>query len=295
MRIFAMAAALLCCTVVLSGCSGGKDTPAPDQLATGRGGISGLLIDDIYRPVAGGLILIQGIGLTATTDDLGQFSFVDVLPGSYILLATAPNHEASPVTVDVVAGQYAEPEIVARRTFSVDGATVTTQYSFFLPCATTALVYATTSNCSADLSGDTYRSGVHKLNFTGFNVTYLVVETKFNSKSSFLITLRHDDGSSGGGDEWAQGRSNGTDYVRVLLQKGVAQPGEKLWRNEKSKPMEVVPFYLGEEGDTIYGTTGVDTFGAGHKFAIKGSIIVTAFVGAPAVEVADYHVLGPSA
>src|SRR5687767_6490389 len=109
MRAIPLAVAALCVSVALAGCSGGSDptdepvaTARPD-LAEGKGAIEGLLIDDIYRTIPGGLLLLQGAGLTATSDGQGQFLFLDVTPGTYVIIANADRHEAQPVNVDVVA------------------------------------------------------------------------------------------------------------------------------------------------------------------------------------------------
>lgn len=110
MRLRILAAASMA-TALLSGCTGSGDTTGtklvagPAELAAGKGGILGLLIDDIYRPIPGALLLVEGQGLTATTDERGQFSFVDLEPGTYVLLPSAERHEAAPANVDVSAGQ----------------------------------------------------------------------------------------------------------------------------------------------------------------------------------------------
>ena len=88
MKVF-FAVALLS-SLALAGCSGsgdgdgtsatGSSTTGP--LKSGKGAISGLLINDVFRPVPGGLILIQDLGLTATSDASGQFAFLDLEPGS---------------------------------------------------------------------------------------------------------------------------------------------------------------------------------------------------------------------
>ncbi|MFO1533853.1 MAG: carboxypeptidase-like regulatory domain-containing protein, partial [Thermoplasmatota archaeon] len=272
--------------------------------------VSGL-IDDIYRPIAGGLILIQGIGLTATTDDLGQFTFVDLLPASYILLATAPNHEASPVTVDVLAGEYAEPEIAARRIFSDNGATITTQYSVFIPCASAAGYRSVDYGgvlCPADVANSDYRPGLSDLKFGGEgNVTFLVAEIKTNQKDNYVFVLRHDDGSTGGAERWGSARINNTDYGRVVLEKGKVyqswQTENAIWKNENKTPMAALLFFIGQGSDQTGPVLCQDPVpadervcgGFGHRFAIKANIILTLFIGAPQVDVSTYHVLSASA
>src|SRR5687767_11241595 len=133
MRTLALALAF----AVLAGCtSSPPDAPIDPEvlpeLSVGKGAITGLLIDDVYRPVPGGLVFLEGTGLTATTDASGLFRFVDLPPASYVAIANAPGHEAAPANVDVEAGAYAELEIQARRIFSDEGSVITTQYSVFI-------------------------------------------------------------------------------------------------------------------------------------------------------------------
>ena len=317
MKSFASTAALLLIGLLLAGCSGGGDTSstvAPvterPQLAEGRGAIAGLLVNDIYRPVPNGLILLQGAGLTATTDAEGQFTFVDVLPGSYIALASADGHEAAPVNVDVNAGEYTELEISARRIFSDAGSTITTQYSVFIPCASSAgaasVVYGGVL-CPADTAGSDYRPGLSNLDFSETaNITYLVAELKANMKDNYVFQLRHDDGSPFGAERWGGQQINGSDYAKVVLKRGEVyqtwEPENVPWQNENGTPMAAILFYLGNGGDqtsTLPTCTDPQVpqpicYGVGHRFAVKANIILTVFIGEPTVKVEEYHVLAPA-
>ena len=318
MKAFAPITTLLLVGILLAGCSGSSNTsstvaPVTERpaLAEGRGAIAGLLIDDIYRPIPNGLILLQGAGLTATTDDAGQFTFVDVLPGSYIALVSAVGHEAAPVNVDVTAGEYTELEISARRIFSDAGSTITTQYSVFIPCTTsagyTSLDYGG-ALCPADTAGSDYRPGLSKLDFSeNVNVTYLVAELKANQKDNYVFVLRHDDGSSGGAERWGSVQMNNTDYGKVVLKRGEVyqtwQAANKPWMNENGTPMAALLFYLGQGGDqssTLPTCTEPQDpahvcYGVGQRFAIKANIILTVFLGEPKVNIEEYHVLAPAA
>ena len=321
MRMRALLGALAV-TAILAGCSGSNTTTSTTGAMTsvpldeGKGGILGLLVNDIYRPVPGGLILIERHGLTATTDAQGEFVFTGLEPGSYVLLANAVDHEASPINVDVVAGEYTEVEFQSRRVFNVNGTTITTQYSVFIPCASSTPGGTVTYGgilCPADVASEDYRPGLSDLDFSAEDdLTYLVAEIKTSQKDNYEFVVRHDDGSSFGGDEWGSFRMNMTDYGKVILQKNDTAPyqaGKAPWKNDNRTKMAILLFYMGQGGGEAQqagcaaGPTLPngdpnpacrDWFGAGHRFAIKGNIIITAFLGTPDVDVATYQVLGPT-
>jgi hypothetical protein len=321
MRMRSMLGALVV-TALLAGCSGSNTTTTTGAMTSvpldeGKGGILGLLVNDIYRPVPGGLIFVEKHGFTATTNARGEFVFTGLDPGSYVLVANAAHHEASPINVDVVAGEYTEVEFQSRRIFNVNGTTITTQYSVFIPCATSTPGGSVTYGgilCPADLATEDFRPGLDSLDFSGEpDLTYLVAEVKTSQKDNYDFVVRHDDGSSGGGDEWGSFRMNMTDYGKVILEKNETAPyqaGKAPWKNANNTRMAILLFYMGQGGSEAHQAgcaagptlpTGQanpacrEWFGAGQKFAIKGNIIITAFLGTPDVDVATYQVLGPSA
>lgn len=81
-----------------------------------RGAIDGILLDDRFRPVPGGLVLLHEWALTTTTRGDGSFFFKDLPPGEYTLRVDADGHEAVPAKVQVEADAWTEAAIVARRT-----------------------------------------------------------------------------------------------------------------------------------------------------------------------------------
>ena len=285
----------------------------PD-LAEGQGAVTGLLIDDVYRPVPDGLILLQGAGLTATTDERGQFQFLGVLPGSYIALATAKDHEAAPVNIDVRAGEYAELEMQARRIFSQDGVVITTQYSVFVPCAVSAVAGSVSADCTGDQSGDTFRAGF-TANYTGYaTATYLVTEMKANHKASpdqgaFKVVVREE----GNGDYWASKYTVDSDYLKLTMLMGNVSTDDTEARNaawENDKHMETLLFPQGavkgeSQGglDSACSTTNstghpegcFESRGVGPQAGVKATFVQSLFLGPPAVDVGEYHVLAPAA
>ncbi|MFO1533852.1 MAG: carboxypeptidase-like regulatory domain-containing protein [Thermoplasmatota archaeon] len=299
MRLAASILALLVTATMLSGCSGSSPSPT-SNLAAGKGGMSGLLIDDVYRPIPGGLVLIEGIGLTATTDDLGQFHFDDLLPGSYVLLATAPGHEAAPVPVDVQADKYAEVEVLARRVFSDNGRTVTSEYSVFVPCAIDFVYSGIVTDCTGDQSGDTFRAG-YTVDYRPYNktATYLLVEMKATQEDRYEVQLRVDDGSDAGGPRYAVADFKG-DYLRMQFKVGVKNDVYDGQKNNVpfnvTKKIGLILFSDSQGREELQGAGVPVCCGAGAHFGIRAKFIQTLFLGEPdpSIDVNHYCVLATS-
>ena len=300
----------------LAGCSGGgggggDGGSATEQppLAEGKGAISGLLFNDALRPIPGALMLLQPAGLTTTTDPSGQFSFTDLDPGTYFIRVQADGHEAAPQNVEVVAGEYAEAEVQARRLFSQAGRIITNEYSVFVPCAAGFIANGVTANCVLDLSGDSYRS-TFSSNLTGVqNLTYMVTEWKFNQVGDWNGQIREDDGTVQGGERYAVLDIVQGDYGKVILQPGVlnteanGQGNNVPWN--ATKEFATAIFLNGQfKGEaqgaydqvcTASGGSGpacLTATGAGAAFGIKAKIIQSLFIGEPEVDLASYGVLG---
>ncbi|MES2154226.1 MAG: carboxypeptidase-like regulatory domain-containing protein [bacterium] len=318
----AAAVALLFCAMLFAGCSSPKTsasvvTSTLPPIDANKGAITGVVIDDRYRPVPDALVLLTPIGLTATSDAEGQFQFTNVDPGAYILQANAKDHEAAPKNVDVHVGQYAEVEVEARRTFSSGGFTITTAYSVFSPCMQSAVFYAADDNyCMPDSSGDTFRPGI-TVDFRSqkANLTYLVSEIKINQADNYVFVVRCAGGGSFGCGEFGYANTTGGDYGKVIMM----NPGNYMhtahsvnWTNKVV--LDGLLFYYGTGGseitpvarpvgctlppepDPLSGKPWFcrDYYGAGAKFGVKAKIVMTAFLGAPdpSVDIATYNVLG---
>jgi hypothetical protein len=314
---------LLLAGVLFAGCASQveevpSETSERARISTGKGAIAGLLIDDIYRPIPDTLVLLQGTGLTTTTDASGQFTFLDIDPGSYILVASSPAHEAAPANVDVRMGEYAEAELQARRIFSNDGYIITTSYSIFTACASSAVLVATVYSCLAD--SDSYRPGLHMNNFTEKDITYLVAEVLLNQADQYTWVLRCSGGGSFGCGEYAYVNITTKDetskgvYGKVVLKLGENYMNtwqSHVWNN--TDPIDMLVFYQGTGGDEVTDVAkpvgcmlppvtnplnGKPAFcrvyyGAGHRFAVQGKIILSLFLGEPKESIDDYHVLSP--
>src|SRR5262245_59899784 len=92
---------LLVASIALAGCGGKKGDDGDGkktELKEGKGAITGVVLDDVIRPVPKALVLLCN-GETVEADGSGQFEFINLEPGAYVLRATADNHEAAPLTV----------------------------------------------------------------------------------------------------------------------------------------------------------------------------------------------------
>lgn len=286
---------LLLASLALAGCSGGGDDPPPatgggttGPLASGKGAINGLLINDVFRPVPDGLVLIQELGLTATSDASGQFTFVDLAPGTYLLRVQAEGHEAAPQSVDVREGEYAEAEVVARRVFNEASRIITTEFSVFIPCSFATPPTLITFNCVLDLSGDTFRSSTPAINFTGYtDATYLVAEVKVNQVGNYVLVLRPE-GSDAEGISWGTAAFSAGDYGKVVLTKDEqAESGTMVWDNT-DPTFEAGLFVDGQVQDP----TGT-AYGVGASTGVKAKILMHVFLGEPDanIDVQEYCVL----
>lgn len=310
-----MPLALMLVATALAGCGGNtaddasSTTGTPTFSAT-QGAITGLLINDVFRPIPGALVLLQEAGLTSTTDATGVFGFGELEPGRYTIKVQSEGHQAAARLVDVLANEYTEVEILADRLANPGSRIVTNQYSIFTPCAASAVVFSVVHGlCFYDESGDSYRPGISDLNYTGFeNVTYLVAEVLLNQPDNYEFVIRHDDGSSFGGDEYGSVRITDGTYGKVIIKMNDSylketQPGNANWTNDK--PLAALNFYVGTGGNELEGAgctvnaeepnTGTKScrsfYGAGHKAAIEGNIIMSLFLGEPEEPIETYAVL----
>jgi len=68
------------------------------------GEISGQIVDDSGRPLAGATVRLEN-GMTATTDQQGRFTFADVLPGEHTLTVSMEGYADRTMAVTLAPGQ----------------------------------------------------------------------------------------------------------------------------------------------------------------------------------------------
>lgn len=292
-------AALVASSLALAGCGGndGGDSPSTGSgttgpLKAGKGAISGLLINDVFRPVPGGLVLIQELGLTVSSDSSGQFSFLDLEPASYLLRVQADGHEAAPQSVDVVEGEYAEVEVIARRIASDAGRIITNEYSVFVSCNINAVVIGLPYDCTFDQSGDSDRAAFTSDYTEVANITYMVTEMKANQVGNYEVRIRPTDHDQGPDDNYAVMEIVETDYLRIVHKVGEVahEPYELTGNNQAWNNTEefLTILYVDSIGKNA-GDTG--TFGAGVDVGIRAKFVQSVFVGEPVADIATYCVL----
>ncbi len=206
---------LVVVSVALAGCAS-ESAPEPVENVDkesfvhkeGKGAIAGLLVDDRFRPIqltddpetefqTTGFILLQETGQQVQTTENGEFSFVDLDPGSYTLRVTAAGHEAVPTKVGVAEGAFSELSVVARRVASEGSTILTEEYSAFSPCFINFVAFSYTADCTGDRSGETFRAGIRGRNLSSFeDLTWVVAETQFNQVPSggaaYDVVIRRD-------------------------------------------------------------------------------------------------------
>jgi hypothetical protein len=309
--------ATLVLLTVLAGCSssgGGGTTVVGDKpdLKSGKGGILGLLVDDVYRPIPNVQVLLLPPGLLTTTDSRGQFSFVNLDPGTFTLKLDAPKHEAAPRAVDVAADQFTEIEFNARRIVSDNGRVITTFYSVFVPCSVSIVEETDGLDCTFDQSHETDRSAFESdYSPYGKNVTYLVTEMKSSQKASptsgaYKVVVR--DAANGGQDPYyTSGFVTDTDYLKLTMHIGNvsaddAEPGRnQMWTNDRKLQTAFFPqggfkseTQLVLDTQCTVSKLCFESRGLGPQVGVKATFIQSAFIGEPLDPIEDYHTMGPS-
>ncbi len=118
--------AAVVCFAFLAGCQGDASTDDEDLLVPQEvkvdnrrlGAISGVIIDEAIRPIAGASIErtdVDGATKSTQSDKTGRFVMEDLEPGLYFLTVRAESHLNAQQAVEVLAGKVSKPKIVLNR------------------------------------------------------------------------------------------------------------------------------------------------------------------------------------
>ncbi len=331
LKVRSLLVALFMSSVILAGCTSddGSDVdgdPADDGT---KGTLSGLLVDDNFRPIQlkeewsgepgdyqdKGFILITETAERVETTENGEFEVTGLVPGTYTLRVSAEGHEAVQETVQIEAGETSSVTLEARRKVADLSTIITTEYAIFIACN----AYAT-FDCTFDASGDTSRPGVFD-NFTEYadEVTFATWEVLLNNPYIFCLEVRESSGTGASLDRhfgnWCEGEDS--TYTKGILQNGEIYdevPSQDAW--DPTAETEGILFTFGNSeatcwakpGDEGVGPNQVEAAGetvnnpthnrddryrcAGVSLAVKAELVFSMFLYDVAVEdVEDYCIL----
>jgi hypothetical protein len=325
MRSLPLVLASMMIAVGLAGCTdGGADAtegagtndPGSFQLQSGMGAIAGLLVDDRFRPIhlvenptgefqTTGFVLLQETGEQARTNENGEFTFVNLEPGTYTLRVTAAGHEAIPQRVTIADGVFNELSVIARRTASQGSTVITEEYTAFVPCQVSAV--AATAQCIVippDQSGDTNRQGFWT-DYRELDVSFVVIEMLSNREA----------GSNGALKVVARNGTNDAyvtndaivegNYMKVWLQNGERSPHDienrnAIWTNEDRQQVQIwAQGQFKQETQAVFsdGTCTVGLYcsaesrGIGAQSGLVVRFVISIFLGPPEADIEAYCLL----
>lgn len=235
-----------------------------------------------------GFILIQETGGRYRTNENGEFTVVDLEPGTYTIRVSVVGHEAIPLRVKVNAGEFAEVDVVARRTSTDNTAIISQEYSVFIPCSLRTIENGRVLDCTFDQSGDSYRAYfVADYTEVGEDAYALVTEMLANQAGTYRVQIRN-------GVRWASETIyDDATYSKIILYNGETNEEDNwygdnvAWNNDDE--MQVILFAgaeLEREGQDLGFCCGL-----GLKVAVRGTFVQTLFIGKPAEDVESYAVL----
>lgn len=289
-------------TGVDGGGSGGGTT-----LAAGTGAIDGLLVDDRFRPIdledrpdtefqTTGFVLLQETGQQAQTNDNGEFAFVNVRPGTYTLRVTAAGHEATPRTVQVVAGEFAEAQIIARRVASDSATIITQEYTVFIACSLAIVLPVTLNDCDLDLSGDSNRWSFDADYTAVDEASALVIEMLANAEAQYEVDVWWVPDDLVEDAQWYASHIFAGTYTKMVLRHGEANEehadyaANSVWNNDH--PFQTDLYIFGELSQE--GADATDNYlvgGVGLHLGTKAKFLHSLFVGEPEVDIDSYCLL----
>lgn len=299
--------AALVASALLAGCAAGPsasgDPEALPALSAGKGAIAGLLVDDRYRPLrltqtpeaefeAAGFLLVVETGERVTTDGNGEFTVLDLEPGTYTIKPAVEGHEGAPAKVDVAAGQYSEVDILVRRLVTPPSDTVIVRDDTLLVTCQVQVLdghFTVGRLCHGDLASDGESTWVD-YNYTGFPTPQaVVVEATFSRVGDYEIWLTKQANLIDGSNLYAKEYAFGTDYFRFQMLNGSEEGGQN-----SGVPLDTRDLRVWVNVDYAGTKETYDVFGfgmsAGFTFVVEARLVVSAFLQVPA-DLDSYSVL----
>jgi hypothetical protein len=304
---------LMASTVALAGCTdndAGTDSVADDGSLVdlekyglgNKGAISGLLVDDEYRPVQlkqdwgskqpgdfqdVGFMLLLETGTEIETTANGEFQVLDLEPGSYTLRTAAEGHEAIDKTMQVQSGEFTEITVEARRKASSNSQILTQEYAVFVDCW---IPVWTELNCFGDMSLDSKRAG-----FTSYmealrgEVSYIYSEFEFAQAGDYDGDIGKCNGESF--SSWGLSVPVRDSTYGALW---VVANEERLSNLPDDIGIEVAGALKGLEFCTVVWPQGEIVPGlVGFGTSTKARIMQSAFIGEPETDLSGYCVICP--
>lgn len=295
--------ALMFLGVLLAGCADsapadpdpGFVDPGTAELAKGKGAIAGLLVDDRFRPIPDGTILLQETGEQRTTNENGEFQFLDLEPGQFTLRANAEGHEAKPTQVTVEEGVFADASVIARRVLSTDGVILTQEYAVFAYCAINVLLPLSDACSALDVSGDSSRIYLNvDYSSVAGELTVLVTEFLADNPGDFYILMGH--GLDGLSAQYYMNEVVNGDYTKCINTVGeLYEPcldtnlGAPFSVNESIEYIVYINGMLDDEINNVL--FGLPLTGVGVSLAVKARFMLSAFLGEPEEDLDTYCLL----
>jgi hypothetical protein len=284
----AIVMSLVMVAVVFAGCADsggpkenevveGKVGEKDGVLSAGKGAIEGLLVDDAFRPLEltdtpqstyqfSGFLFIQELALQIQTNENGEFTILDVEPGSYRLRPQVDGHDGGTQRITVKSGEFTEVTVQLQRKASTSSTIITEEYTGFTPCALPVIVF----NC-LDASADSWRPGPEGLDYTTIDgITYVVLEMRVNKEGDFFYQLQ----SGNSGNVYTDGGNyaKGIFYNEALVSDPIE--GARPWNNVAG--WDAI-FFL--DGNTQ------------AEFATKSQFMISLFINEPSLDLDSYALI----
>lgn len=268
-----------------------------------EGAIDGVLVDDRFRPLElsenggegeyqfAGFVLLQETGEQVYTTANGEFQFLNLVPGTYTIRVQVDAHEATPIGLDVRAGEFSELNIVARRTNSDSSFIVTEEYSYFQFCAINVLLPLSDACNALDQSGDSGRI-FFDWDWSPYAATLndTIIEVESNQAGDFSIIFGDDLTSLGA--QYLMSPAWRGDYVKFHLQVGVVHPEGGNVPYHVNNTHDLILYINGEMTQEINSALfGLPFTGVGADLGHSGRFMISHFLGAAEVDLETYCII----